>query len=495
MIENLGNGDWVKQGFDQYLSQDTICPFCQQKTITLEFREHLKLFFDKTYQEKIEKLQNIQKQCESFLSDLPNKDLFYRGEILNDKDLAFEKLYNQVRLNIKQNLEKIKEKIKEPSQKIELKSSKTLFDELNMYIKDKQNEVEEFNKLLNNKGEEKKKLEEEFWKNVLLENLQSIQAHKAFIQNNKQESIKKSIESLQGKISDQERQIQQKQKETLNIQKAVDKINQYLRNLGIVSFSIRVKNAEEKTYVIVREGESEPSFKTLSEGEKTLISFLYFLQYCQGKGKQDDVSFKKIIVIDDPISSLSFNYVFDIAQLIKAKFFRKNDNNKYEQIFILTHHLYFFKELSIYEDEKDIKKETKKINRFRITRDKNFKSCIYTMEKDEILNDYQAYWQILKEYQEDKVNAILIPNVMRNILEYFIGFIQKDKIDTIAKIKNKDQENKFESFYRYMNRESHSSMSNMSDSKEIDVDIFFQAFKMVFEELKHLEHYEKMMNK
>ncbi|EGK4382621.1 AAA family ATPase, partial [Campylobacter coli] len=76
-----------------------------------------------------------------------------------------------------------------------------------------------------------------------------------------------------------------------------------------------------------------------------------------------------------------------------------------------------------------------------------------------------------------------------------LGFIQKDTIDIIKKIENKDKEKKFEAFCRYINRESHSFMGNMSDVKEINIDIFFEAFKKVFEYLGHLEHYDIMMTK
>ncbi|MCW1360815.1 AAA family ATPase [Campylobacter jejuni] len=282
----------------------------------------------------------------------------------------------------------------------------------------------------------------------------------------KDETIKKEIKNI-------ENTIKEKQKEVINIQEAVDKINKYLQDLGILSFYIKTQDDEKQEYIIVREEGDKPSFKTLSEGEKTLISFLYFLQRCQGKQEKNEAILDKIIVIDDPISSLSFNYVYNMAQLIKEIFLRNKDSG-YIQIFILTHHLYFLKELIGFRE--DYKKD---IYAFRVRRNENYISHIDTMKEDEILNDYQAYWQILKDYKEGKIHAILIPNTMRNILEYFLGFIQKDKIDTIKQIENEDKEKKFEAFCRYINRESHSFMGNMSDAKEINIDIF----------LKHLKKY------
>lgn len=149
-------------------------------------------------------------------------------------------------------------------------------------------------------------------------------------------------------------------------------------------------------------------FETLSEGEKTVISFLYFLELCKGRQSKDEVKGKEVIVIDDPISSLSHMYVFNIAQLIKQNFFNQKDN--YEQIFILTHNLYFFHELIFKQKEKDLKL-------FRIL--KSDFSNIVDMDRDEIQNEYQSYWTIIKDFEKGKATPVAMANAMRNILEHF----------------------------------------------------------------------------
>ncbi|MDY4426373.1 MAG: AAA family ATPase [Helicobacter sp.] len=386
-------------------------------------------------------------------------------------------------------MEKIKEKIKEPGKKIELEKTEEVFQNLNNYIKQIQQKIIDFNTKLNNKKIELEKLEKSFWEFVIFEKKEIIEKYekdKEDAEINKQ-AVERENKTIKNKIQNIENTIKEKQKEVINIRVAVDKINNYLKDLGILSFYIKIQDDKKQEYIIIREGEDKPSFKTLSEGEKTLISFLYFLQLCQGKKEKDEAILDKIIVIDDPVSSLSFSYVYNIAQLIKEIFLRNKDSG-YKQIFILTHHLYFFKELIGFKE--NYKKD---IHTFRIRRNESYISHINTMKEDEILNDYQAYWQILKDYKEGKIHAILIPNTMRNILEYFLGFIQKDKIDTIKQIENEDKEKKFEAFCRYINRESHSFMGNILDTKEFDIDMFFEAFKKVFEYLGHLEHYEKMI--
>ncbi len=492
LIKKLGNEDWVKDGFDKYVLQvSQICPFCQKDTITQEFKSYLENYFDKTYEERIKEVEKLNDEYQNLFSNMPSIETFYRRDILDSKDLKFEKLYSQVKLKLEENIKKIQEKIKEPSKKIELEKTEEVFQNLNDYIKQIQQKIIDFNSKLENLEDEREKLKKQFWEFAIFEKKEIIEKYN---KDKKEQEINKGVldkenQTIKDSIQHIDNTIKEKQKEVINIQEAVDRINNYLKDLGILSFCIKIQDDEKQEYIIIREGEDKPSFKTLSEGEKTLISFLYFLQLCQGKKEKNEAILDKIIVIDDPISSLSFNYVYNIAQLIKEIFLRNKDSN-YKQIFVLTHHLYFFKELIGFRE--GYKKD---IYTFRIRRNESYISHIDTMKEDEILNDYQAYWQILKDYKEGKIHAILIPNTMRNILEYFLGFIQKDTIDIIKKIENEDKEKKFEPFCRYINRESHSFMGNMSDAKEVDIDMFFEAFKKVFEYLGHLEHYNIMMTK
>ncbi|CAM2851633.1 AAA family ATPase [Helicobacter burdigaliensis] len=489
LIKKLGNEDWVKDGFDKYVLEDSqTCPFCQKDTITQEFKSYLENYFDKTYESKIKEVEKLNDDYKNLLSNIPSIETFYRGDILDSKNLEFEKLYSQVKLKLEENIRKIQEKIKEPSKKIELEKTEEVFQNLNNCIKQIQKKIIEFNSKLENPEDEREKLKKQFWEFAIFEKKEIIEKYKK--DKKEKEDLKKDLvkkdETIKEEIKNIENTIKEKQKGVINIQESVDKINKYLKDLGILNFYIKVQDDEKQEYVIVREGENKPSFKTLSEGEKTLISFLYFLQLCQGKKEKDEAILDKIIVIDDPISSLSFNYIYEIAQLIKHTFF---ENALYKQIFIFTHNLYFYHEFF-----KIINKEDKKnnITSFRIFKNQNNFSCISSLKRDEILNDYQAYWQILKEYKQEKTHKAIIPNTMRNILENFIGFVYAKKlIDIVNEYFANDIQ--YKAFYRYISRESHSDRENISDVKDIDINMFFEAFENFFNKLKHEEHYEKMM--
>ena len=74
---------------------------------------------------------------------------------------------------------------------------------------------------------------------------------------------------------------------------------------------------------------------------------MYFLQLIKGGTTPEKVNEKRVVVIDDPISSLDSNVLFVVSSLIKEiiKDIRKGDSN-IQQIIVLTHNVYFQKELS-----------------------------------------------------------------------------------------------------------------------------------------------------
>lgn len=291
--------------------------------------------------------------------------------------------------------------------------------------------------------------------------------------------LHEKIKTLSADILITKEKISVIQKSTVNVDAAINSINVRLGELGIESFKI-VKH-RENLYRLERSDGESGDFHSLSEGEKTVISFLYFLERCLGKSGSSDIFGRRIVVIDDPISSLSHVYVFNVGQMIKSEIF---NSEKFDQIFVLTHSLYFFYELT------DVNHDRRKTwqNLFRITKNSSG-SKIQKMEYAEIQNDYQAYWSIVKD---DQQQPALIANCMRNIVEHFFGFVEKKEFSNVFQ-KTSLQANKFQAFYRFMNRESHSFGQNVFDYKEFDFNVFHEALKLLFQESGFPEHYAAMM--
>ncbi|TOM54971.1 hypothetical protein CGH74_23945, partial [Vibrio parahaemolyticus] len=186
--------------------------------------------------------------------------------------------------------------------------------------------------------------------------------------------------------------ITENQKKITNIDSSINNINQQLDELGIRSFKIVKAAEDQQRYKIVRPtGESDDVYNTLSEGEKTLISFLYFLECSSGSTNESSPVLlnNRIVVIDDPISSLSHNYVYDIAALIHHKVFNEN----FKQVFLLTHNLFFFHELLMLRNASNKCPAGYKL--YRVA--KSQFSQVYDLKRDELQNDYQMYWQVVKD--------------------------------------------------------------------------------------------------
>lgn len=479
LIKQLNNGDWVKQGMDYLPKESKNCPFCQNQTITDDLKQEIKNYFDESYQNKITKLKELNSKYWNASQEVENnKSELLKNDFIKNREIDFKLLYKNFTDKLRSNWSKTNEKIKTPSKAINLESTILEKNALNNFFDEIIQEIKTHNLKIKNKATTKKEIINNFWEIMRWNYDQTIENYNN--QKEKTEKEKLDIETkilvLNENIKEQKAIIKDAQKEMVNIQDAIDAINSELILFGLDGFSI--VSAGEESYKLKRPNEDIAKFETLSEGEKTVISFLYFLELCRGKENSDEVVTEKIVVIDDPISSLSHMYVFNVAQLIRKNFF----NDEYKQVFILTHNLYFFHELL------HRKKDNCKF--FRLCRSKF--SQISEMNDKDIQNEYQSYWQILKDYDQGNATEVILANAMRNILEHFFGFISKDSLNNA--IQNIDKEHKYSFFIRYINKESHSDPINISDSKEIDPQIFKEAFRKIFADANYEEHYNKMIN-
>lgn len=487
LIKKMGNSDWVKSGL-AYLPayqelDDTAkpCPFCQQNTITKTVVDSIKNYFDESYEKDLEELKKLYDEYQTAVNSIEIKEKYDIPTSILENKTEFDNRYNKTISILKENIYKIKSKISSPSQAISLLDSSEAIININSLIEELNRKIVEHNQKIDNVKESLDLIKTNFWNIMRWDYDQTIESyHKDSEEINKKISELMTINSeLDKSISSQKKIIQEQLKNTVNIEEAIVNINNGLVELGIDGF--KIEKHTDNFYKITREGRSEDTFQTLSEGEKMIISFLYFCELCRGKKSATETSNKKIVVIDDPISSLSYVYIFNIGQFIKNDFI---NSSNYDQVIILTHSLYFFCELTDTNHER--RKNNQKL--FRMIKNSTG-SQIIEMKYEEIQNDYHSYWHIIKD---DKQSPALIANCMRNIIEYFFSFIEKTDLNNVFQ-KPELQDPKFQAFCRYMNRESHSLGQNIFDIKEFNYKIFKEAFALVFDKSGYGEHYKKMM--
>ncbi len=484
-INKVGNSDWVKTGLEylpENISETSVsCPFCQEDTVTQSLISSIKGVFDESYENDISLLKDLKQKYVEAGAGLNFSDidelLVINSSISENWKLAAE----EVKSNHRENVLLIDSKLKSPSAKITLKQSDSAVSKINNLVKEINTTVDQHNSKLDNKSKSLKEIKDRFWELMRWEYDQTLSAYSTEEKRMMSEEtlISSDLTNKLKEVEGANNNISELRKQTVNIEEAVENINNALTDIGVVGFSVIKYN--DNLYRVAREDAESDAFHSLSEGEKTVISFLYFIELCKGEKTASTSPKKKVIVIDDPISSLSHLYVFNIGQLIKKTFF---NSPTCEQVFVLTHSLYFFYELTHTNKEK--RKETQ--NLFRIIKNCNG-SSIVSMKYEEIQNDYQTYWSMIKD---DSTPPALIANCMRNIIEYFFNFVQKKDFNNVFQ-NTALSTDKFNTFYRYMNRESHSLGQNIFDIKEFDYGAFKEGLKLIFEECGYAEHYKAMM--
>lgn len=153
----------------------------------------------------------------------------------------------------------------------------------------------------------------------------------------------------------------------LDERKGAEKVNEYLCH-SLSGGKLKLEAVEidgQNTYKFKITRDNVDAFN-LSEGECSLIAFCYYLAKLN---EASSVVGKKILYIDDPISSLDSNHIFFIFSLIEKylaqsiKDANNDDINIYEQMFISTHNLEFLKYLKKISSPKKGGKESLVITR------------------------------------------------------------------------------------------------------------------------------------
>lgn len=483
VIDEFANAPWVRTGMS-YIKGfgDSRCPFCHQETITADYIKELKSYFDESYERDIHSLQLLEKNINDVLVSISPEKNFDENPVIAPLREKYLLAFSSFRTALSNNLTKVRLKIEHPNIEQEISDCSEEIVVVNAVITEANSLITDFNARVAKLPDVKESIKEEFWKLQRLEYDATFAAYETAVKAYDEEKAanKKKNENIEAKSKQMLTVIATNQKNVVNIDDAIAHINDNLRSIGIADFKI-VKCDGEDSYRISREGEEgEKVFQTLSEGEKMLISFLYFIETCTGLKAADEPKKKKIIVIDDPISSLSHIHVFNVSCLLRDIFI---DKQPFEQVFILTHSLYFFYEV-VYRG-KDKREESQKL--FKIAKNEEG-SYINEMKYYEIRNDYDSYWSVVND---PRANRALMANCMRNILDYFFGFVARLEFNNIFNI-SELKDVRFTAFNHYMNRESHNGAENISDFKEFDYDAFQEAFRLVFEKNEFGDHYKKM---
>lgn len=434
-IKTLRNSAWVQEGHMHY-QQDGKCPYCQQ-VLPKSFEQDFAACFDDSYNRKINELKTFRNRYKTATDELQSALL---NNLKNPFDNARRSDYElQLRLLKEQcdrNIDLIDEKISNPASPlilpdINLFDIQKLTDEINK-------EIIEANKKAADIDGAKKRCIKMAWSYLAgksKEHESAYMAEKKLLEKQLKEAVREESD-YQKRIKENQDLINKLNDQHSNTDKAMESINTLLRNSGFKGFQLQKKPHAQYAYQLVRLNADGDYVvvkgKEMSEGERHFLAFLYFYHLVVGTQNDTGRQNNKIVVIDDPVSSMDSSSLFAVASLVRNLIeitynnFRldvEHKENFIKQIFILTHNPYFFKEVS-YNHIRDYECASF----FEIKKDGKNQShvsmCISEEERTggavkinttPIRNSYDALWEEFKT----ETDPLVLLNITRQILEYY----------------------------------------------------------------------------
>lgn len=496
LIDVLDNADWVNQG-RRYLEENQVCPFCQQPTNTEELKRQLDAFFSGKYEQDVKQIKQYISQYNLYTDELlkrintlrTNPESYPAAEIDTNKLNRLIELLNGY---FSKNKAEMLIKEKEPGRVISLTETAVTISSIKQLVIDGNAAITKHNEMVDNYTSEKNALVADIWAFLMDENKALIAGYLNDIDalNKAKNGIQKGIDTCKQQLDELDEKIVVASKNITSVQPTVDEINRSLKSYGFTNFQIASSPVQPNAYQIQRMDGSLAT-NTLSEGEETFITFLYFLQFAKGSVDVSKVSNRKVLILDDPICSLDSTVLYIVSSLVKGliKDVREG-NSDVEQIFILTHNVFFHKETAFIDRRTEVCND---VYFWIISKDNNISSIRAYERNNPIKTSYELLWEELKS----NTNASLVTtqNIMRRILENYFGILGKTKDDAIVNSFSTIEEKIIcRSLLSWINDGSHTIPDDFYINSHTDsIDRYKQVFKKVFINMGHESHYKMMM--
>lgn len=465
LTSNADIANWIEAGISLHQHhKSTECEFCGQKVPESRLKEFAKHFneADRALKQDIDTQVNELKIIYSLIQEVstPDKARLYvvLQDDFNKQIQGFETAKKEVLGSIIRLADELKCKKNQTTEAVNLTEQPTV-DELVSEIATLNKTIAIHNKTTTEFEHVKKDAADNIKTHYLSTIYDAVKKLEIELANDEA-----NTKALAAEIEVIEKEIQSAMAQISSAHKACETINEKLATfLGHKELSFvphvekeidenGVETEINKGYDIMR---GEKLAVKLSEGEKTAIAFVYFVVHLDD---QDFDTTKGIIVVDDPVSSLDSN------SLYQAFSFLKNAVKDSAQVFILTHNFDFLKLLINWR--KNARNTT--TGYFMIKNSFLVDTRCATIENmDKELWDYESEYhylfKLLKGLKNDQDGSIAkaypIPNIARKVWETFTTFSipnGKSQYQKLEELKHLgyDKE-KLDAIYKFINDQSH----------------------------------------
>lgn len=480
---------WLEKGITLHSDTEKNCLFCHNSFDINEVKNRIKDYRENKKQKDINRLEKIKNILQHNLATIEKEILLKVNlSVIEFDSKRFDEFEKGSHISEMKNLIRIIDsKIKDMSKCFEISDCISIFEteieKIAEAIKQQRTKkINEFDSAINN-----------------IETLAKGKIALLLIENN----IKDEIDNLDsenvdiiGKIMENA----QKDEQIRELRNSLSEYNDFMIFLNMIleSLGINIKLVlNEKNYYLQHTiEETNLTIDDISEGEKNLLSLLYF--YFELYNDDSQNRFKnsiKLIVIDDPISSLDYANKFYVLEIVKQIL-----NERSPQIFVLTHSWDDFCQISY------TYKNNPNVGLFEIYKDsaQNFQSAVRTCSTN--ISPYNKLFTELLELADKDDQASLTDcdvyhtaNSMRRIFEEFLNFKspnllpQKSKQPAIEDIFKQATGNEM-SRSRKQKLGSFLSFINVLSHRPIKSDEILSNCKFLVQLIKDMDkvHYEAM---
>lgn len=497
LIQKLQNADWIQHGREYLGHADGLCPFCQQQAPS-DLADQIDAYFDRTYVQQVEQLKALQQsvhawaqQWHTYLDELQTMEgaaEYLDAQRFAEARLAFDRVSEDIQA-------KVSNKLSGPSVMVTVASPTPEVAAVNAIVGEANSAIQTFNLRLKNRAAERKKLLDRCWvvfaRVVLATEVGRYEGAMPGHMRGK-ERIEARITTAIDDHNAKEARLRELQAMVTSSKPIIDRINRLLESVGFHSFCLAESAAIPDAYTLVREN-GEIASETLSEGERTFITFLYFAQSLQGAPSSDSEPQNLLAIIDDPISSLDSDVLYAVSTLVRrivedvAK-----GSSRVHQLLLMTHNAHFHKEVT-YRPHGGPKLGSWK---YGIVRKRSrLPSEVVLTDDNPIQTAYGALWDEVKRASDHPSNSVVgLQNTLRRILEtYFKVLGGVDDPAIVASFEGDDQL-VCRTLFTWVNAGSHSIFDDLDYSPTPStVESNLRVFRRIFEVQNQIGHYLMMM--
>jgi wobble nucleotide-excising tRNase len=498
MIHRLGHSDWVKAGQAHFETSAPNCPFCQQAAPE-SLKASLESYFDETFEQETQAIADLQAAY-----DRENKSLLLALDAIEESTstfldkAAFSREQTAVDAKLRANALILVNKRKEPSAPQQLESLAEPLAAIFDLVEAANAKVTEHNRIVDGIGAEKTKLVAQVWRHILDDMAVDLEAY-----SRKKKAIEAATASLKSQIktaeearANAERELRELEKKATTVQPTVDAINDLLKSFGFKTFTL-AKAGDQPHYKLVRH-DGKDAKHSLSEGEKSFVTFLYFFHLIKGSDSESGAARDRVVVFDDPVSSMDSDVLFIVSSLIRSLFDdMKNGQSYVKQVFVLTHNVYFHKEVCFASPPrkgggKGGKGAAPNLSRsYWVVRKSPTGPKLERFDENPVKTSYELLWD---EVRKDERNPLTIQNTMRRILEHYFKILGGVDFDELCEKFDGKEKLVCRSLLSWVNDGSHFSHDDAHFAFGQDaIDDQVEIFKKIFERAEHLPHYDMMM--